>query len=639
MTKGLLLTVNIILIICLLAFSSCSEDPPTKPIVTAGDPELVQIDPEAAQNGDLIRLYGKNFGEERGTSYVIFGELKAAGSDYSLWNDSLIIMTVPQSALTGYIKVVVGGKESEQIFFTVGTAVGPPLISRIRPDKAFTGDTITIDGANFLNTRDTSYIEIHGKKLNDTDYMSWTGSKIVFSVPQDAEPASGKLKIYVGGQGSNDVNFTIQQQQQEDPPVILYIESNIALVGDTIQIHGTDFADLRKNHSGYAVVGGVQADEMDGYVDWKDQLILVIVPEGAKTGKVYVSKDGMKSNEVDFTLGSVQVEEPFIESVSNTMVRPNQSIDLYGKHFGPSQGLNDSVTFGGSKLSRAKIPTWEDQLITIQVPADAQPGNYDIIVYADDIASNSVSVTVIETQQKYFIETVLISAGSFTMGTSEDDLWANPDHEVTLTRDFNMGIYEVTQEEWEEASSSYPDYAPDDKGPNKPAHILDWYRIVEWCNNASKKDGLDECYTINGITVSCDFSKNGYRLPTEAEWEYACRAGTQGDVNFTGNLDDYAWTRSNSQYLQEVGLKNANPLGLYDMYGNVAEWCWDWLEEYSSASVTDPKGPSTFEGNGKVARGGSILSTSNDIKSWYRTDVNPELRGNRDLGFRVVRNK
>jgi formylglycine-generating enzyme required for sulfatase activity len=572
-----------------ILFSAC-DDESTAPIDDdpKNDPELTSVDPESGKPGDLIKLYGKYFGQTRGTSYVKFNEVKAEASDYSLWCDTLIAMLVPDDALTGYIKVIVGGKETEGIYFNIGSSVGPPFISTIRPDKAYAGDTIEILGGNFLNTRADSYIVFHGSSLNIQNYISWTGSKIIIKVPENATAGVGTIKVVVNDKNSNEMNFTVKQEVHIDPPEIDHIEPAIAWIGDTIGIYGKHFSDIRQYHNGYAVIGGVQVKEPDGYWYWKDTLIFAIVPEGATTGKVYVSKDGLKSNEVDFTLGQDEPEPPVIDSFSTTNVLPNQFIDIYGKDFGASRGMS-SVYFGGNKLSRVRIPDWSDVAITIQIPDDVTPGNYDIKVVVNDLESNIKSITVKETQHDFLIETVLINVGTFQMGTSEDDIWANPQHSVTLTRDFYIGKYEITQEEYQEIASSWPDNLPDDKGLNKPMNLVSWYMAVQWCNDASVRDGLDPCYTINGTDVSCDFSKKGYRLPTEAEWEYACRAGTTGDVSFSGNVGDYAWYASNSgKHLNEAGQKLPNPWGIYDMYGNVDEWVWDYLEEYEASPVTRP---------------------------------------------------
>jgi formylglycine-generating enzyme required for sulfatase activity len=645
MTRKFLILLISLTSLSFLLFLSCDDNPVKPPVVVKEYkvPEITLIDPITGVPGQQITINGKNFGASRGSSFVLFGEVKPETSDYVAWNDSIITLKIPALALTGYIKVVVVYPDStltsQPVYFTIGTVVGPPFISRIKPDKAYAGDTVTIDGSNFLNQRDTNYVNLFGNKVLSGDYISWTSSKIIFRVPANATPGAGKIQVVVRNVTSNEFNFTVLQKVVIEPPVIDYIQPSTAKVGDTIRIYGSKFSDNRNYHKGYAVIGGVTVNDDNSFIDWKDDLILVKVPQGAKTGKLFVYKDDVKSNEVDFTLGTEAPKPPEITSLSKYEVKVNEFVDITGKNFGATKGLNSHVYLGDNKLSLSNVVSWSNTKISILVPSDAAPGAYELYVSFDGMESNRKSLIITETTIVYLVETVLIKAGTFTMGTSEDDLWGNPAHQVTLTKDFYMSKTEITQSKYQEVVSTWPDYLPDDTGPNKPANLTKWIDIVKWCNSASKRDGLQECYTINGDEVTCDFNKNGYRLPTEAEWEYACRAGTTGDVNFTGNLEDYAWIRTNSgMKLNDVGQKLPNPWGLYDMYGNAAEWVWDWLDSYSDTPVTDPKGPSNFEGNGKVLRGGSMFSTVDEIKSWSRTDVNPEIQ-DRKIGFRVVRNK
>ncbi len=645
MLKRVLLLIFGTIFLSGIIFTACDDNPvnpPDNKKDTVAIPELLVIEPVTGVPGDEINLMGKNFGTNRGSSYILFGEVKPLSSDYMNWSDSIITLKIPALAMTGYVKVVIVYSDttvmSESIYFNIGSNVGPPFISRIKPDKAYAGDTVTIDGSNFLNQRDTNYVKFLSNQLPNSDYISWTGSKIIFRVPANATPASGKIQIIVRKLLSNEVNFTVLQKAVINPPAIEYIDPSTAKPGDTLYIHGIDFSDSRKNHNGYVVIGGITANQDENFVDWKDDIIVMVCPKGVQTGKLFVYKDDLKSNEVDFTLGNEEPQPPEIIAFSKYEIKKGEFLDITGKNFGANQGVNSSLYFGGNKLSRAKIMSWVDKKITIQIP-DTVAGMYEIYVSVEGLESNRMNITVYDYTKTYLIETVLITAGTFMMGTDEEDLWASPKHQVTLTRDFYMSKYEITQEKYQEVAITWTDPLPADRGPQKPSNVTKWINIVKWCNDASVKDGLQSCYTINGEDVTCDFTKNGYRLPTEAEWEYACRAGTTGDLNYTGNIEDYAWVKSNAGLgLNDVGQKLPNDWGLYDMYGNAAEWCWDWLGEFSDSPETDPKGPNDFEGNGKVLRGGSILSTGEEIKSWSRLDVHPDNQ-NREIGFRVVRNK
>jgi formylglycine-generating enzyme required for sulfatase activity len=174
------------------------------------------------------------------------------------------------------------------------------------------------------------------------------------------------------------------------------------------------------------------------------------------------------------------------------------------------------------------------------------------------------------------------------------------------------------------------------EGDNYPMYYVSWYEAVEYCNKRSQKEGLTPAYTINGTNVTWNRSASGYRLPTEAEWEYACRAGTTTAYNTGASItDDTGWYRENSgDTTHPVGQKPANAWGLYDMHGNVWEWCWDWYGDYPSGAQTDPIGASS--GSICVRRGGGWPYAAQYARSAYRGSFTPFLRF-AFLGFRVVR--
>jgi len=258
---------------------------------------------------------------------------------------------------------------------------------------------------------------------------------------------------------------------------------------------------------------------------------------------------------------------------------------------------------------------------------------------------------------------VLIPAGSFQMGSNEGKDNNKPVHEVTITRPFYMGKYEVTQAEYEvycsyggsSPSSSYGD------GDNYPAYYVSWYDALVYCNKRSIAEGLTPCYSISDSTdpedwgevptssdstwnlVECNWNANGYRLPTEAEWEYAARAGdnTVDSLTYSGTSDvnklgDYAWYSENDN-THEVGTKLPNAFGLYDMSGNVWEWCWNWFtDSYDTGKEggSDPTGASA--GSVRVGRGGSWNGNSDGCAVSSRSSYYPGYRYD-FLGFRVVR--
>jgi formylglycine-generating enzyme required for sulfatase activity len=196
-----------------------------------------------------------------------------------------------------------------------------------------------------------------------------------------------------------------------------------------------------------------------------------------------------------------------------------------------------------------------------------------------------------------------------------------------------MGKYQVTQTEFQAVMEKNPSYF---KGSNFPVEKVTWFEAVEFCNRLSQLEGLTLVYTINGKDVSCNWSANGYRLPTEAEWEYACRAGTTTPYN-TGNNITTSQANYNGYYSRpiSVGSYAPNPWGLYDMHGNVDEWCWDWYGSYSSGAQTNPRGPAS--GTYHVVRGGNWYNYSPGLRSAYRGLFSPSVQ-EESIGFRVVRN-
>jgi formylglycine-generating enzyme required for sulfatase activity len=218
---------------------------------------------------------------------------------------------------------------------------------------------------------------------------------------------------------------------------------------------------------------------------------------------------------------------------------------------------------------------------------------------------------------------IKLDGGTFRMGEGKGE------HEVTVTG-FFMDIYPVTQSIYKQVTDEDPSHF---KGDDKPVETVTWFDAVKFCNRLSEVLGYSQYYSIQGETVERKEGANGFRLPTEAEWEFACRAGKTGEPN--EKIDEIAWYNKNSGgSTQGVGQKKPNDFGLYDMLGNVWEWVWDWYGDYPKDAVKDPSGPDG--GAGRVDRGGSWSFDARDCRSAARFSISPGNRGF-DLGFRLSR--
>ncbi len=230
-----------------------------------------------------------------------------------------------------------------------------------------------------------------------------------------------------------------------------------------------------------------------------------------------------------------------------------------------------------------------------------------------------------------------ISAGRFMMG--DKDQPDAPPHEVSVSA-FLMDKYLVTQEQYQRLMGENPSRW---KGEKNPVEQVRWSDAVRFCNKRSEAEGLQPCYDLKAWT--CNFEATGYRLPTEAEWEYACRAGATTPYFFGDNaakLGEYAWFDKNSGgHPRPVGQKQPNAWGLYDMCGNVWEWCNDFykVDYYRESEPQDPKGPK--QGETKVVRGGAWRFKADNCRVGYRYNENPGYAdvcfGYDIYGFRCVR--
>lgn len=252
---------------------------------------------------------------------------------------------------------------------------------------------------------------------------------------------------------------------------------------------------------------------------------------------------------------------------------------------------------------------------------------------------------------------VLLKGGQAEIGSPRSELQRAPDetaHTVTLSP-FYVDPYEVTQEDYEAVMGSNPSHF---RGKRQPVDSVSWYDAVNYCNELSKKNGLTPVYTVEGKTVTWDRAADGYRLLTEAEWEYAARAGTKTvfaagnqitskDANFQGSYpyliednyvshkDDSVVTSSYRGETIDVDELAPNRFGLYNMQGNVSEWCFDYYAGYDTSNTQDPAGAQS--GSLRVNRGGGYNDFAKHLRSAYRAATSPD-DPDQNMGFRIARN-
>lgn len=308
---------------------------------------------------------------------------------------------------------------------------------------------------------------------------------------------------------------------------------------------------------------------------------------------------------------------------------------------------------------------WQDSYRT--VTADSIPwtetvadtGKYYYRVKAYNGTDLSAATTVAEAWiQQAENEMILVPAGTFMMG-SDNDSASQPIHEVTITHSYYMAKYETTQKEWTVIMGNNPASSnPYGLGDNYPVYYTTWYDILVYCNKRSIVESLDPCYVINNSTdpndwgsvpttqdltwdaVECRWYENGYRLPTEAEWEYAARYNDGRTYPWSNTTPDATYCNFNNNIGNSTVVGNYSPkgdsqVGLCDMAGNVYEWCWDWYNNYTSSSQVDPTGGSS--GSSRILKSGYWGHDYNKCMSSYRQNNSPFTSHN-SQGFRVARN-
>lgn len=304
---------------------------------------------------------------------------------------------------------------------------------------------------------------------------------------------------------------------------------------------------------------------------------------------------------------------------------PAGTVPVNGLPAGPT---TVAVTYGDGKAETASLTIEAGKTASVSFSYAPAPKSAAIVASAPAARNPSLPLR----------GEVFVKGGTFMMGRESTDevVSTKPVHEVLLS-DFWIMATETTQKDYAALMGRNPAY--NTVGDTYPVFAVSWFGALEYANKLSLRDGLRPAYTISGKSAACDWSANGWRLPTEAEWEYAARGGQASRGYIYSGSDDpeaVAWYSKNTgnKGPKPVGTKAPNELGLYDMSGNMYEYCWDRRAPYAAGRQTDPRGPDS--GTGRVVRGGSFANIVQSLATADRWSYNDDLPSNM-AGIRLVR--
>jgi formylglycine-generating enzyme required for sulfatase activity len=428
-------------------------------------------------------------------------------------------------------------------------------------------------------------------------------------------------------------------QYQFDPEIESEIESQLE------SIYGEQYGESGGEHTisisqfGIIIDGqlvSVSSDQLGAVSD--EQLASVIggqpgttvdgQPASASGGQPGTTADGQPTSASGGQPGTTAGGQPTSASGGQPgTTAGGQSVSVSSGQPGAATGGQPGTTAGGQSVSVSGGQPGTTAGGQPVLPQVTQGGNAETAVQRQPVAVR-VTPPVPDTM-------AMIIGGDFYMSDpltndeeeDEENIKDEPKHLVTI-RSFYIGKYEVTQREYQEVMRHNPSYF---KGQNLPVENINWFDAIEYCNRLSLRVGLAPAYTITGRgknrVVTWDLEAEGYRLPTAAEWEYACRAGTTTSFN-TGNKISRTLANYWGSGTKPVGSYAPNGWGLYDMHGNVAEWCWDLFGNYDSESSDETH---------RVFRGGNWLNTTMRLRARFIDHFYPNHR-NSGIGLRVVRN-
>ncbi len=331
----------------------------------------------------------------------------------------------------------------------------------------------------------------------------------------------------------------------------------------------------------------------------------------------------------EFKKGSTKASEPYNQTIYFV---ENVDFSQEWYTYDTSAVISAYVEIENSEI-------WSNNKIVVTIP-DSTSINVEAICVSITYKPKDPEIDEIMSLSKYYpikirktdeIETVAIPAGSFVMGSEFGNYDESPAHKVNLTKNMLFGKYEINQRIYTQVADTNPSKFV---GDYLPVNNVTYEEAITFCNKLSELEGYTPVYDIKENSLEIIPDANGWRLPTEAEWEYSCRAGSDTDYPFTSEEDanKYAWYNLSSGFQpHSCGQLAPNDFGLYDMVGNVYEWCWDYKDAYSADEQTDPIG--SVNGETHVLRGGSFI----DGKFYLRSSNRKFSNDMTTVGFRILR--
>lgn len=394
---------------------------------------------------------------------------------------------------------------------------------------------------------------------------------------------------------------------------------------------------------------------------------------GASSGEVQIDKNIYNEGQTVTVLGYISkpIKEGFLfsgwntsndgtghdYSIGDTLKIEKSDINLYSKWLEDNSTVIPVSSITLNSYDEILSINEENTLVATILPSDASDKTIlwssldPAIVTVDDsgtikgVSAGSTKINATSADGNIIasckvtvplIEMIFVQNGTFEMGFNHGQTQEKPAHDVTLTNNYYIGKYEVTQKQWETIMGNNPSSVT---GDNLPVESVSWNDAVLFCNKLSEFEGKSKVYTITDTKIIKNEDANGYRLPTEAQWEFAAIGGNKSrgyEYSGSNTLSDVTWYFGYGvgAKLHDVGGKLPNELGIYDMSGNVWEWCWDWFGDYSNTEQVDPEGNSS--GTYRVIRGGSWINNDSILhRVKYRAPGEPN-KISEVFGFRIA---